>query len=233
MSLSIPRLSYQKIGQIADNFLQEYHPNLNLPIPIEEIAESKLNLKIIEEMNLKKDYDIDGFLTSDLTRIFIDFDLYMKFENRTRLTIAHEVGHLILHGQLFQDLKINSIEDLNSLAEKMTDDHQSWFVSKWEDLEDVGFFPYISFLYNTSNDYGQFTPGKTLRDKRETNILARQKALAIIDEINARLVKIGINIVDLKSNLFYNPQTDKFFLLDITTSEPKIGIGQPNQPLMK
>ncbi|TSC85792.1 MAG: hypothetical protein G01um10147_1068 [Microgenomates group bacterium Gr01-1014_7] len=126
MSLPIQRLSYKRIGDIASQFLAKYHPSFSLPIPIEEIAESKLNLKIIEEMNLKKDYDIDGFLTSDLTRIFVDFDLYMKFENRTRLTIAHEAGHFILHGQLFQDLKINSIEDLNSLAEKMTDDEHGW-----------------------------------------------------------------------------------------------------------
>jgi len=126
VSLQIQRLSYQRIGQIADKFLSKYHPKLSLPIPIEEISEQKLKLKILQEMNLKKEYDVDGFLTSDLTTIFVDFNLYMNFENRTRFTIAHEIGHLILHGQLFKTLNINSVNDLNSFAEKLTDDEHGW-----------------------------------------------------------------------------------------------------------
>lgn len=126
MILQIQRLSYQRIGQIADKFLSRYHPKLSLPIPIEEIAEQKLNLKIVQEMNLKKDYDIDGFLTSDLTIIFIDFDLYLNFENRTRFTIAHEIGHFILHGELFKKLNINSVDQLNELAVKITDEEYRW-----------------------------------------------------------------------------------------------------------
>lgn len=126
MSLTPIRLSYSKIGEIANQFLADYHPSLELPIPIEEIAESKLGLTITQEMNLKKDYDVDGFLTSDLTTIFIDFDLYMRHENRTRLTIAHEIGHLIIHGKLFQDLNINSIRDLNNMIEQVTDEDYRW-----------------------------------------------------------------------------------------------------------
>lgn len=126
MSLPIQRLSYKRIGEIANQFLAKYHPRFSLPIPIEEIAEQKLNLRIHEQMNLKKDYDVDGFLISDLTTIFIDFDLYMNFENRTRFTIAHEIGHFILHGEFFKSLNINSIEDLNSLAVKVTDEEHGW-----------------------------------------------------------------------------------------------------------
>lgn len=126
MSLKPPHLSYSKIGEIAHQFLTKYHPTLSLPIPIEEIAESKLKLIITQEMNLKKEYDIDAFLTSDLTTIFIDFDLYMKHENRTRSTIAHEIGHVIIHGKLFQELQINSTKDLHNIIEQVTDDNYRW-----------------------------------------------------------------------------------------------------------
>lgn len=119
MSLTIQRLSYKRIGEIADQFLSQYHPGLSPPIPIEEIAEQKLKLKIREQINLKKNYDVDGFLLSDLTTIFIDLDLYIKFENRTRFTIAHEIGHLVLHGNLFRNLNINSVESLNSFASQV------------------------------------------------------------------------------------------------------------------
>lgn len=126
MSLQLQHLSYQRLGEIAEEFLKRYHPKLILPIPIENIAEQKLNLKIIQEMNLKKSYDVDGFLTSDLTTIFVDFDLYLKQESRTRFTIAHEVGHWVLHGKLFRDLEINSAGDLGNLIEKVTDAENQW-----------------------------------------------------------------------------------------------------------
>ncbi len=126
MNLSIPRLSYKAIGQAADKFLEKYHPQLSLPVPIEEIAEQKLKIKIIPTTKLKENYDIDGFLTSNLDAIFLDLDIYLKYENRTRFTIAHEIGHLILHGDMFNKFNINSIEKLNTLSEKLTDEEYSW-----------------------------------------------------------------------------------------------------------
>ncbi len=77
-------------------------------------------------MDLKKNYDVDGFLTSDMENIFIDFNLYMNFENRTKFTIAHEIGHFILHGELFKKLNINSVETLGTLSSKITDDEYGW-----------------------------------------------------------------------------------------------------------
>lgn len=126
MNLPIQRLSYSKIGEIANDFLSKYHPDLSLPIPIEEIAEQKLKVKIVQEMDLKKEYDVEGFLTADLSTIFIDFNMYMKYENRTRFTIAHEVGHLALHSKIFKELNINSVEKLNDFSVKLTDEEYRW-----------------------------------------------------------------------------------------------------------
>lgn len=126
MIVPIQHLSYKKIGQIADEFLNNYHPNLLLPVPIEEIAEQKLKLKINQRVNLKTDYDVDGFLTSDLMTIFLDLNMYLKYENRTRFTIAHEIGHLILHKEVFQKLNINSVEKLNYISTELTDEEYGW-----------------------------------------------------------------------------------------------------------
>jgi len=126
MSLKLKRLSYKQIGSIADQFLSSYHPSLSLPIPIEEIAEAKLNLEIVPAMKIKEDFDVDGCLNSDLTGIFIDYDLYMKYENRTRFTIAHEIGHLIIHEDIFRSLNIKTADELYRLSEKITSEDYGW-----------------------------------------------------------------------------------------------------------
>ena len=126
MKLNLPRLSDGKIGEIAQKFLEKNHPTFKLPIPIEEIAESKLDIEIIPVKRLKKDYDVDGCLVSSLSRIFIDFDLYMDQENRTRFTLAHEIGHLILHYEIFQELKIKTESDLYKLTENINNEDYKW-----------------------------------------------------------------------------------------------------------
>ncbi len=126
MKLNLPRLSDGKIGEIAQKFLEKNHPTFKLPIPIEEIAESKLDIEIIPVKRLKKDYDVDGCLVSSLSRIFIDFDLYMDQENRTRFTLAHEIGHLILHYEIFHELKIKTESDLYKLTENTSNEDYKW-----------------------------------------------------------------------------------------------------------
>lgn len=39
-----PYLSYIDIGKRTEIFLQQYHPSLEIPIPVEEIIELKLEL---------------------------------------------------------------------------------------------------------------------------------------------------------------------------------------------
>lgn len=126
MKLNLPRLSDSQIGSIAEKFLEKNYSSLLLPIPIEEIAESKFDIEIIPVKLLKKSYDVDGSLDSSLKRIFIDFDLYMEQENRTRFTIAHEVGHLILHQKIFNELNIQTESDLHKLIEGINNDDYKW-----------------------------------------------------------------------------------------------------------
>jgi Zn-dependent peptidase ImmA (M78 family) len=126
MKLNLPKLSYLKIGERAEIFLAKYHSSLSLPIPVEEIAELKLGLSLVPIKTLKKDFDVDGFLDSTLTKIFIDFDLYTQQENRTRFTIAHEIGHLVLHQEIFQKINIKNEKDLHNLIENIDNDEYSW-----------------------------------------------------------------------------------------------------------
>lgn len=49
-----------------------------------------------------------------------------RYENRLRFTIAHEVGHLVLHRDIFLDLAINSPEDLYRASRGMSEEDYKW-----------------------------------------------------------------------------------------------------------
>lgn len=90
-------ISDAELEACAVAFLKEHHSDFSIPIPIEKILNQKLKVKLVPLADLKKDFGIDGCLARDLTQVYVDMDLMMNAEFRTRFTIAHEIGHLVLH----------------------------------------------------------------------------------------------------------------------------------------
>lgn len=103
-------LSAQAIEDAAATFLKKYHPGRSLPIPIEEILDLKLGINIIPIPGLFNLHNIDAFLSSDLTGLYIDHDHLEYRYGRARYSLAHEAGHLMLHGDYLAGLKMNSLE---------------------------------------------------------------------------------------------------------------------------
>ncbi len=68
-----------------------------------------LKLNIEPEHGLLSDYDIDAYLKSDLTGIVVDYKRYMdeRFINRLRFSFAHELGHLFLHKEIYEQFGIH------------------------------------------------------------------------------------------------------------------------------
>ena len=126
MNLKHPVFAYSQVAEVAEKFLVNYYPSLLLPIPIEVIAERDLGINIIPVCNMKQNYDIDACLDSSLRRIFIDMDKYMKYENRSRFSIAHEIGHLVLHRGIFTKLNIRTEEDILNLTANTNEEEYSW-----------------------------------------------------------------------------------------------------------
>lgn len=48
-------------------------------------------------MDLLSRFGIDAFSTSDFKEIYIDSKQFFEIENRARFTLAHELGHYVLH----------------------------------------------------------------------------------------------------------------------------------------
>lgn len=90
-------LSMDDVRKAASKFLEEYNSDNELPVPIEEIAELKLGIFVLATPGIKKLIGIDGFISSDFSQITIDEFCFTKYPERTRFTIAHEIGHKVLH----------------------------------------------------------------------------------------------------------------------------------------
>jgi hypothetical protein len=107
------------------------------------------------------------------------------------------------------------------------DKKESWFISKWENLEEAGFATLLVYS-REYDDYGKKIKGvfaeyghsEYLNQEREYRD-AEQKA----ELIRTRLKKEGISH-DIAGNLFYNPKTKTFILIDVTSESTK-ELGNP------
>jgi len=133
--LPIAYLSYEDLRGRADAFLAQHHPAGTIPVPIEEIAEAKLGLDIVPVPGLQDalrsdDYGVVGFLTSDRREVHVDEWIWKHRYNRYRFTIAHEIGHLVLHRELYEGRDFDSIQTWKSFINSIPDDVHGWY--EWQ-----------------------------------------------------------------------------------------------------
>lgn len=112
MTFKAPYISPGDIERKAEEFLREFHSDNSIPIPIEFIIEGKLEMDIIPIPGLKRGFSIEAFLSKNLLEICVDEHTYSTSENRYRFSLAHELGHKILHANVWEQLgQFQSIEE--------------------------------------------------------------------------------------------------------------------------
>ena len=97
-------ISNEEIERKAEEFLGQYHSSRMIPVPIEKIVEIDLQISIVPIRGLLKQESIDAFLSHDFKELYIDYDHYMEQTNRSRFTLAHEMGHLSLHKKIIEEI---------------------------------------------------------------------------------------------------------------------------------
>lgn len=127
------QISNEQINRKAEKFLQG-HPNYNsVPIGIEEIIEFGLKMDIIPLPGLKRMFkerglDADACLSSDLSSIRVDQFISEQRENRYRFTLAHEIGHRILHCGLYEESSFDTSEEWATVIARIP-------AKTWDDFE--------------------------------------------------------------------------------------------------
>jgi hypothetical protein len=111
MSVRVPWRSYDDIRGVADAFLHEHHADASIPVPIEAIVEFRLDINIVPIPGLQADFDTEGFLSAGMTEISVDLYVFEHRPTRYRFTLAHEVGHVILHGDILKAAAPQTVTD--------------------------------------------------------------------------------------------------------------------------
>jgi len=121
-----PYYSYEDLRRRADEFLARHHPAGSIPVPIEEIIEFQLAMDIVPIQGLHALIETDGFVTSDLREIWVDEFVYLSRPGRYRFTLAHEVGHKVLHADLFRARRFRSVDEWKAFVNAIPEKEHSW-----------------------------------------------------------------------------------------------------------
>lgn len=122
----------ERIRGIAEDFRKDYIFNDSIPVDIEYIIESTMGINVIPLKNLQRDCDMDGFISLDFEHVYVDEDLYNdnkddRYYRRVRFTIAHEIGHYVLHRSIIDSVKFLSLEEWINFRSQINDYDMSWF----------------------------------------------------------------------------------------------------------
>ena len=131
MAISAPYLPYQKIAELAAAFIANHNPENVLPLPIEEIVEFNFGIDIIAMPGFHVNYEVDAFISSDLSEIRVDQSVYdAKNKNRYRFSLAHELAHAVLHQDIFKQLKYSSVAAWKASRDAIPEKAYSWL--EWQ-----------------------------------------------------------------------------------------------------
>lgn len=95
----VPFLSKEEIKKRANVFLSTYWRD-EYPVDVEEICDL-LDIGVIPIHDLKWRFSIDAYTTSDFQTIVVDEDCFLHNEARCRFSLAHELGHVVLHRKYY------------------------------------------------------------------------------------------------------------------------------------
>jgi hypothetical protein len=126
-----PYLKRAQIWIKADELRSRFSSCAKLPVPVLDLAEFDLGLELFPKAGMRQAGDIEALLLGDLKTIVVDRDAFMdpRAENRLRFSVAHEIGHLMLHAELFRQLRHASIQQWVEFILSIPETEYDWLES--------------------------------------------------------------------------------------------------------
>jgi Zn-dependent peptidase ImmA (M78 family) len=89
-----------------------------LPVDVFSLVELVLRIDVIPFDDLTARYRVDAALTQDFQSLYVDAESYVLWEkgpvwkqNRLRFTVAHELGHYVLHRDHAARIKFSTFDE--------------------------------------------------------------------------------------------------------------------------
>ncbi len=122
-----PYLDPPTIRGDADEFRRQFSKGL-IPVDIEDIIEFDLNIDIVPKDRLYSACQANAFLSANCHAIRVDDEHFKNEHNRPmmRFSLAHEIGHYILHKEILPIIRPNSIEDWKDTMRTFPEEEYVW-----------------------------------------------------------------------------------------------------------
>ena len=112
-------LSEDSVSQITEAFLDSRRLRDEIPLDIDLLVE-QCGFHIVPRPGISRELDVRAFTTSDWKEIWIDHSIYFDQEGVARFTLAHELGHLVLHKEIIEGINDEyPVGDLDSAYDRV------------------------------------------------------------------------------------------------------------------
>jgi hypothetical protein len=101
--------SYEEIRRMADDYASRRGFGKDIPVDIDKLVDNILGINVIPFPSLFRSFEVNAFISSDFSRIYVDEYLYQNLEPQYRFTLAHELGHMVLHSGYYKQFKIDGL----------------------------------------------------------------------------------------------------------------------------
>lgn len=208
-SIQPPKLTKVQIWEEAEKFRNKYVlPPDTVPVPIEEIVEFGLDIQPQPIPNLMSHYDIDGFLSSDLTTLYIDQGIYEndRQENRRRFTYAHEAGHYWLHRDLYESLDFKTTAEWIEFHAEMPEDNLRWFEYQGHEFAGRLLVPRERLIQELNNQAAKVEKYRALIPNHDDDLLMQYIAGSIcsVFRVSEKVIHKRIQREEIWSSLIFN-----------------------------
>jgi hypothetical protein len=133
-----PYIPKERIWQEADTLRAKHPSGRCLPVQVLDLAEFDLGLSLIPVDGLREQLDIEALLIGDLSSILVDKRAFMnpRLEYRLRFSVAHEIGHLVLHQDIYTGFKHGTAKEWFDYISAIPDVEYGWV--EWQAYEFAG-----------------------------------------------------------------------------------------------
>lgn len=133
-----PGITYEEAVAKAQNLRSTSSYLQKIPVDIEEFLQFDLGIDIVPMPGLKDRVQAEAMISLDFTTIYVDNASYLndKQWNRLKFSLAHELGHCVLHKDFLEQQNISSPEQwVNFMMDIQLkygyiENHANWFAGE-------------------------------------------------------------------------------------------------------